>query len=163
MAWGEYSLANDLVYQRKMLERDLVNLLGKDLSGAITDKSGRGVKSLMNGNYKAFDQVLSREPADMRQEQVLTVLNGAFTQGSRKEKVLNIPGFVDWYQGLMRNPYAMKRITGNIPREASERLSNIYEVANGIRQVKMLVAMCIKNGSMHFTERATGNLACWIG
>lgn len=133
---GEYSLANDLVYQRKTLERDLINLLGKDLSSAITDKAGRGVRSLMNGNYKAFDQVLSRVPIDMRQELVLTALNDAFTQGSRKEKVLNIPGFVDWYQGLMRNPEARKRITENIPREAAERLRNIYEVANGIRQAK---------------------------
>lgn len=133
---GEYSLANDLVFQRKTIERDLVNLLGKDLSGAITDKAGRGVRSLMNGNYKSFDQVLSHVPVDMRQELVLTALNDAFTQGSRKEKVLNIPGFVDWYQGLMRNPEAMKRITENIPRQASERLRNVYEVANGIRQAK---------------------------
>lgn len=133
---GEYSLANDLVFQRKALEKDLVNLLGKDLSNAITDKAGRGVKSLMKGNFKAFDQVLSRIPQDMREELVLTALNDAFTQGSRKEKMLNIPGFVDWYQGMMRSPEAMKRITHNIPKEAAVRLKNIYEVANGIRQAK---------------------------
>lgn len=132
----KYSLANDLVFQRKALEKDLVNLLGKDLSGAITDKAGRGVKSLMNGNYKSFDQVLSRVPQDMKQELVLTALNDAFTQGSRKEKMMNIPGFVDWYQGLLRDPSSMKRITENIPKESADRLRNIYEVANGIRQAK---------------------------
>lgn len=132
----KYAHANDLVFQRKALEKDLINLLGKDLSGAITDKTGRGVKSLMNGNYKSFDQVLSRVPQDMKQELVLTALNDAFTQGSRKEKVMNIPGFVDWYQGLLRNPNSMKRITENIPKEAADRLRNIYEVANGIRQAK---------------------------
>ncbi|WP_368766718.1 hypothetical protein [Enterobacter hormaechei] len=133
---GEYALANDLVFQRKTLEKDLVNLLGKDLSSAITDKAGRGVKSLMKGNYKAFDQVMSRVPQDLKQELVLTALNEAFTQGSRREKVLNIPGFVDWYQGLKRSPEAMKRITDNIPKEAADRLHNIYEVASGIRQAK---------------------------
>lgn len=133
---GEYALGNELVFQRKTLEKDLINLLGKDLSSAITDKAGRGVKSLMKGDYKAFDQVLSRVPEDLKQELVLTALNEAFTQGSRKEKVLNIPGFVDWYQGLIRSPEAMKRITQNIPKESADRLRNIYEVANGIRQAK---------------------------
>lgn len=132
----KYKLANDLVFQRKALEKDLVNLLGKDLSSAITTKTGQGVKGLMHGNYKAFDQVLAKVPDGMRQELVLTALNDAFTQGSRMEKMLNIPGFVDWYQGLLRNPEAMKRITANIPKEASDRLKNIYEVANGIRKAK---------------------------
>ncbi|HHI2551355.1 TPA: hypothetical protein ACP41M_001071 [Klebsiella aerogenes] len=133
---NEYKLANELTFQRKALEKDLIGVLGKDLSSAITTKAGQGVKGLMQGNYKAFDQVLSKVPVDMRQELVMTALNDAFTQGSRQEKMLNIPGFVDWYHGLQRNPEAMKRITNNIPKEAADRLKNIYEVANGIRQAK---------------------------
>lgn len=131
-----YRTANELVIQRKILEKDLVNLLGKDLSGAITTKAGQGVRNLAKGDYKTLDQVLARIPEGMRQEVVLSALNDAFTQGSRKEKQLNIPGFVDWFEGLQRNPEAMKRITEYLPDGAAQRLNDIFEVSRGIRDAK---------------------------
>lgn len=133
----QYSLGNNLVFQRKALEKDLTNLLGKDLSGALTTTAGRGIKGLSKGDYKNFDQVMARLPsAEAREEVVLTALNDAFTQGSRKEKQLNIPGFVDWYQGLTRNPGALARVEKNIPTDAAKRLRDIYQVAYGIRTAK---------------------------
>lgn len=131
-----YTMAKDLVVQRKALEGDLVGLLGKDMSGALSTRAGQGIKGLSTGNYKVFDQMMDKVPADMREELTLTALNDAFTMGSRKEKQLNIPGFVDWYQGLMRNPGARARLENNLPAEASKRLRDIYEVANGIRVAK---------------------------
>lgn len=95
-----YRNANELVQQRKVLEKDLIKVIGKDLSGAITSKAGLGGRKLSKGDYKTLDQVLQRVPADMRKEIVISALNDAFVQGSRKEMQLNIPGFVDWYEGL---------------------------------------------------------------
>lgn len=134
---NEYTLANDLVSQRKTLEKDLINLLGKDLSGALTTAAGRGMKALSKGDYKTFDQVMARLPsADAREEVVLTALNDAFTIGARNEKQLNMPGFVAWYKGLMRNPGALARVEKNIPADAAKRLRDIFEVANGISSAK---------------------------
>lgn len=131
-----YRTGNELIAQRKVLEKDLVNLLGKDFAGAITTKAGQGIRNLAKGDYKTLDQVLARVPESMRQEIVLSGLNDAFVQGSRKEKQLNIPGFVDWFEGLKRNPEAMKRISQHLPEGAMKRLSDIFEVSRGIRDAK---------------------------
>lgn len=131
-----YRTGNELVGQRKALEKNLENLLGKDLSGAITTKTGQGVRNLAKGDYKTLSQVLNRVPEGSRQEIILSGLNDAFIQGSRKEKQLNISGFVDWFEGIKRNPEAMKLISDNLPKEAMKRLNDIFEVSRGIRNAK---------------------------
>lgn len=131
-----YRTGNELVGQRKVLEKNLENLLGKDLSGAITTKTGQGIRNLAKGDYKTLSQVLKRVPEGSRQEIILSGLNDAFIQGSRKEKQLNIPGFVDWFEGVKRNPEAMKLINENLPAGAIKRLDDIFEVSRGVRNAK---------------------------
>ncbi|MCW4985706.1 MULTISPECIES: hypothetical protein [Enterobacter] len=131
-----YRTGNELVGQRKVLEKNLENLLGKDLSGAITTKTGQGIRNLAKGDYKTLSQVLKRVPEGSRQEIILSGLNDAFIQGSRKEKQLNVPGFVDWFEGVKRNPEAMKLINENLPAGAIKRLDDIFEVSRGIRNAK---------------------------
>lgn len=128
-----FSAAKQLVGARKAIEDSLSAVLGKDLSGAITAKTGTAVKNLGSGNYKEFDKVMSAIPEDMRQRVVMTSLNDAFTAGSRAEKQLSAPGFVDWYEGLKRNNAARDRLYKYMPKEARATLDDIAIVAKGMR------------------------------
>ncbi|MGL5280328.1 MAG: hypothetical protein ACRC8W_00985 [Plesiomonas shigelloides] len=131
-----YRLATSETAKRKRLEENLVSLIGSDLAGAITSKTGPALKGLQTGDYKLFDQVINKVPEDMRESVVLSALNDVFTQGSRKEKQMSIAGFADWWAGLQRNSQSMKRLKDNIPADAFSRLQDIATVATGIRNAK---------------------------
>jgi hypothetical protein len=128
-----FNAAKALVAQRKSVEDGLVQVLGKDLTGALASTFGNSVKQLGAGNFKSFDKVIEQIPQNMRQEAVLTALNDAFTAGSRAEKQMSAPGFVDWYGGLSRNDAARQRLQQYLPIGASQQLDDIYTVAKGMR------------------------------
>lgn len=128
-----FSAAKQLVASRKAIEDDLAAVLGKDLSGAVTAKTGNAIKSLGSGNYRDFDKIMKAIPEDQRQRVVMTSLNDAFTAGSRMEKQLSAPGFVDWHEGLKRNAAARDRLYRYMPEEARSTLDDIAKVAKGMR------------------------------
>lgn len=128
-----FSAAKQLVGTRKAVEDNLSAVLGKDLSGAITAKTGTAIKNLGSGNYKDFDKVMASVPEDMRQRVVMSALNDAFTSGSRMEKQLSAPGFVDWHEGLKRNVAARDRLYKFMPEGARSTLDDIAKVAKGMR------------------------------
>lgn len=129
-----FGAAKALVAQRKQIEDDLSKVIGKDLSGSLTGQLGLAVRQLGKGDFRKFDQIIERVPKTMRQEAVLTSLNDAFTAGSRAEQQLSAPGFVDWYSSLSRNQGAMERLNKYLPKEATSKLSDIYQVARGMRE-----------------------------
>lgn len=128
-----FTSAKALVGQRKRVEDGLTQVLGKDLTGALASTFGNSVKQLGAGNFKDFDRIIAQIPANMRQEAVLTSLNDVFTAGSRAEKQLSAPGFVDWYSSLQRNDAARQRLQKYLPIGASQQLHDIYTVAEGMR------------------------------
>jgi len=128
-----FSAAKQVVARRKAIEDDLMAVLGKDLSGALTAKTGNAIRSLSTGNYKDFDTIMSKIPKDQQQRVVMTSLNDALTSGSRMEKQLSAPGFVDWYEGLKRNNTARRRLYKYMPKDARRTLDDIAKVAKGMR------------------------------
>lgn len=131
----KWSVAKDLVSQRKGLEDHLVAALGKDLSGTYTNKLTPAIQGLRKGNVQAFDGLMKATPVSLRQEVVASALNDIFTLGSRKEAQLHIPGFVDWYSGAQRTG-SLGRVTSELPEGTAKRLHDLYTVANGIRTAK---------------------------
>ncbi|EKL6558326.1 hypothetical protein [Escherichia coli] len=128
--WG---VAKGLTAQRKQLEDHMVYALGKDLSGTLTSKLSPAIQNLRKGDVRAFDKLILSTPPHMRQEVVASALNDIFTLGSRKEKQLSIPGFVDWYEGA-RKSGSLNRVMKHLPIDARRNLSNIYKVSSGIRR-----------------------------
>ncbi|MDE1493066.1 hypothetical protein [Xenorhabdus bovienii] len=128
--WG---VAKGLVSQRKQLEDHMVSALGGDLSSTLTNKLSPAIQNLRKGNVQAFDKIIESTPIHMRQEVVASALNDVFTLGSRKEKQLSIPGFVDWYEGA-RKSGALNRVMQYLPKESRRNLSNIYKISAGIRR-----------------------------
>jgi hypothetical protein len=131
---GEFTMAKSLVAQRKGMEENLVDLIGKDFSGALTATVGRATNQLGKGDFKAFDRTFEKIPPAARQQFMLTALNDVFTAGSRAEQRLSAPGFVDWYDRLSRNTEAKKRLTDNLPPAAVKTLDDIATVARGMRE-----------------------------
>lgn len=129
---SQWDAAKQLVIKRKELEDNSILLLGKDKAAAIMPKIGQSMKKLTNGDYKDFDNTMKALPPKLREQAVVSALNDVFTMGSRKEKQLSAPGFVDWYKGAKRNG-SLNRVEKYLPKGASKRLNDIYKVAEGMR------------------------------
>jgi hypothetical protein len=102
-----YESASGLVAQRKSIEEQLVNVIGKEATGDIQKKAGAAVVALAKGETEAFTKLLKNIPEmlgkESRREIVMTAMNDALTMGSRKEKSLHIPGFDDFMNGIKKN------------------------------------------------------------
>lgn len=143
-ALDAWNAAKAVTVKRKGLEDSSVKLFGKNLTDAITPKVGGALNKLAKSDYKQFDELMSAIPdREMREQVVLSSLNDVFTAGSRKEKQMNIPGFVDWYESLRRQPQLMKRVTDNLPTGADKRLKDIFQVTKSMRDAN---ARVVKTG-----------------
>jgi len=131
-----FDSARTLVAQGKSLEEEAKLLFGQKMQKSLLPQVGRAVVALSKGEMKQFEKIMETIPKQFRQEAVLSALNDAFTLGSRKEKQLSVPGFVDWYEGLKRNRTAFTALTRNMPRDAVKRLDLIATVAGGIRRAQ---------------------------
>jgi hypothetical protein len=129
-----FTAAKSVVAQRKGLEDNLVQAIGKDMTGAITSSFGTAVKSLEKGDFKNFDKLIGLIPPHLRQEAVITSLNDAFTNRSGAQKQLNVPGFVDWYTGISRNEAAKERFTKYLDPGAVKTLDAIAVLGGGMRR-----------------------------
>lgn len=150
-ALDAWNVAKGLTSQRKQLEEQSIEMFGKDLSDAFMPKIGGSLKQLSKGDYGKFDRLMKTIPdQETREKVVLSALNDVFTQGSRKETQLNIPGFVDWYEAMQKQPQLMKRITDNLPSGANKRLKDIFTVTKAMRDAN---ARVIKTGVAGVTLR----------
>ena len=135
-----YKTANSLTVQRKGLEDQLVKVIGKDLTGSISAKGKNAILGLQKGDTKLFNDLSKNIPKEVgkeaRQSVFVTALNDAFTQGSRKERSLNIPGFDDFMTGLNRNKVAKAKLKGEIGEQAVKRLETLHKVVSGIRKAQ---------------------------
>jgi hypothetical protein len=139
-ALDAWNAAKAVTVKRKGLEDSSVKLFGKNLTDAISPKVGNALTRLSKSDYKQFDELMSAIPdRETREKVVLSSLNDVFTAGSRKEKQMNIPGFVDWYESLNRQPALMKRINDNLPSGASKRLKDIYTLTKSMRDANSRV------------------------
>ena len=135
-----WNVAKGLTSQRKQLEDQSVAMFGKDLSEAFMPKFGQSLMNIQRGDYGKLNKFLASMPdREMREKVMVSALNDVFTQGSRKEKQLNIPGFVDWYASIERQPRMMKIINDNLPSGADKRLKDLYTVTKSMRDANARV------------------------
>jgi hypothetical protein len=135
-----YRSASGLVAQRKAIEEQLVNILGKQATGDIHKKAGKAVVNLAKGETEAFTKLLDNIPdmlgKESRREIVMSALNDAMTMGSRKEKSLHLPGFDDFMNGLKRNERGMELLSAEIGPEAMNRLETLHTVVSSVRKAQ---------------------------
>ncbi len=139
---NRYKAARKMVAFRKGFEKQLEKVLGKqagdELTGDIAKKADLALMQLQKGYVKDFDELIKNIPKSMgkdkRKDVVVTSLNTALTQGSRKQKELNIPGFDDFMKGLNKNKVAKARLTKEIGPEGMRRLESMHNIVSGMRR-----------------------------
>lgn len=160
-ALESWKAAKALTGQRKDLEERSITLFGKELSDALAPKAGRAVLGLQKGDYKKFNDLMTALPdKEARQRVMATALNDIFTQGSRKEKSLHIPGFVDWYESVKRSPETMRLIKENLPDGAMDRINDLATVSKSIRDANSRVVRTgVAAETLKGIEKAEGMLS----
>ena len=137
-ALERWETGKSLVSKRKDLEEASQRLFGKKLTDSLATKTGQAVKNIEN--FKNFDEIMAAIPEKAQREKLLvSSLNDVFTTRSGKEQKLNIPGFVDWYGNVKRQPALMKRLNDNLPKGAIERLDKLYTLTKQIRDANSRV------------------------
>ena len=134
---GKYTTA-----QRKGIERQLKDTLGKKMTGDITKKMGSAVKGLATGDTRTFDTLLSNIPgevgADLRRDLVTSALNDAFLAGARGKDKLSIGGFGSYWKKLNRQPKAMQRLKKELSPDTWKRLNTLATVNDALKQTMEL-------------------------
>jgi hypothetical protein len=137
-----YLTGKYLVAQRKGIEKQLQNVLGKKITGDVTKKMGLAVKGLANGNTMTFDRLLSDIPKelgkDMRRDLVTSALNDAFLTGARGKDKLSIGGFGSYWKKINRQPKAMKKLKDELSPETWKRLNTLATVNDALKSTMEL-------------------------
>lgn len=136
-----YLTGKQYVAQRKGIEKQLENQLGKKLTGSITKNMGTAVKNLADGDTRAFDAILKDIPedlGDMRKELVVSALNDAFLTGARGKESISIGGFGNWWKKLNRNPKAKAKLAKEIGPDTWKRVETLATVNDALKQTMEL-------------------------
>lgn len=140
-----YLTGKNLTAQRKGIEKQLTEILGKDLTGEVSKKLKPAILDLQKGYAARFDNIIDNIPDELGKEakaSVLhTALNDAFVQGSRAERSLNIAGFDDWMKGLKRHPKVYSRLKNELGNKTIERLETLHTVVNSVRDAQKLAVL----------------------
>lgn len=125
--------ANALLRQRKSLEKNLSDLIGKDLDGAVVSKVSRSLGQLAKGDFQKFDAVMKRIPDKaIRQDIIVTSLNDIFRGSGARAQSFNPTQFAKFMDDLERSPAAKDRLFRQLPPGARVGLENLAIVARGI-------------------------------
>lgn len=128
----QYDRALEIGAKRFQAQDEMVKAFGKDLSDSLFKGVKTGVKKLTEGDKGAFAKTMQRVPEDLRQQVAVTALNDLFTSGARTAKDFSLGGFVNGWEGIRRNSGAMAELKKHIPKEALDRVNNMYKVSKGI-------------------------------
>lgn len=124
--------ANAVTAQRKMMENNVYQLLGKDLSGNVTVKAKNALDGLQSGNTQAFTKLMRTVPdKDTRAQLVATGLRDMFRKGSRTEAENNISGFVNFYADLKRKG-TDRLLHKELPPQTVRELEDFYTLARNV-------------------------------
>ncbi len=124
--------ANGLIRQRKQIEDNLVNLIGKDMSGSITTKSGQAIKQLAKGDAAKWDNLISKLPKSARERVAASALSDLFAGSGSGQKGFSANNFVKAYEDLNRNKAAKTRLMKELPDRAKADLDNLFKLSKGV-------------------------------
>lgn len=125
--------ANAVTAQRKMMEKNVYNLMGKDLTGNVTTKAKTALDGLYNGDTKSFNQLMQAVPdKEARSQLIATGMRDMFRKGSTTEMEDNINGFTKYYAGLQRNG-TIRLLEKELPEATIKELNDFYTLAKNVK------------------------------
>jgi len=126
--------ANRLTRQRKKLEQDSRDLMGKDLDKGIMEAIGGAVKALGTDKPKLdkFRAVMSKVPESRRQEAVLSAMNEAFKGTAASKQMLGEAQFAKYWEALERSPTVKKELFKHLPERSKRDITNLAKVNRAV-------------------------------
>ncbi len=125
--------ANAVTAQRKMMEKRVYELIGKDLSGDVTVKAQNALNGLYSGNTKPFIQLMRSMPdKEMRNQLIATGMRDMLRKGSRSDLADNINGLVDFY-GELKRKGTVRLLARELPPQTMHELENFYTLGRSVK------------------------------
>ncbi len=129
----DWEKAKELGRQRGKLQQESVQLLGKELSGAIMPRLEREARLLSKGEFEKFDRIVAQIPTDLRQEAVVSALNETMRTKSGHFSPIQ---FDNWYREVANNKSILNRIERYLPEGGAERLRKLANVSRALGDVE---------------------------
>ena len=123
--------ARNSVRIRKGVEDDMTALFGRNLDRSIVGDLSTSMTKISKGDASNLAKLVKSIPEEMRGEVVASGLNTAFGKNARNNNI-NFNSYAKWYENLRENKQAYNALMTNLPKEARQRLNDLYKVSNGI-------------------------------
>lgn len=135
----KYSIAKKIVRDRKIIENQIIETLGKEYYGNITTKARKAILDLGKNETKAWDQLSDNIPKEFGKDQRLeifaTALGDALSgPGYKKGQAINYKHFDDYMNSILKNKGAVKRIVNEIGEDNFKRLTQFHKLVGGARR-----------------------------
>lgn len=135
-----YKAGKNLVFQRKVLENQLSQIIGKDITGDIAQTAKTAILSMQEGRTKEWDRLARNIPKELgeetRRKVFATALKDVFTQGSKKEKSLHLVGFDNFMNGLKQNTSNYLRLQKELGKDNMDRLKRFHDLISAGRKAR---------------------------
>lgn len=133
---GNLELANRLTAQRKDLENTIVGAFGRDGEGSIATKLRSAITSASKGDLAGLNRVINVIPEELRAEAVATALTSVSQSARASDPGFGFAEFARTYDGLRKNPEALRRVTTAIGSDASRTLNDLYDISRRITDAR---------------------------
>lgn len=118
--------------QRKTIEADLKDLIGKDLDNEIMIVVDAAVKGLPNRGSEQLLSTINKLPEEYRQKAVLSAMNQAFAGTAASKQMLGEAQFARYWGAINRDPELKKALFDNLPPESIEAIENLGTLTTAI-------------------------------
>lgn len=126
--------AKSLVSERKRMEEQVQNLIGKKLQKDIVPVIQQGIKGLANGGAQKYKQIMRDIPdPETRKELVFSAIGETFRKTLGGEaKQLDTTAFLKWYDQTLGTDAPRKLIEKDLPEGALTDFDNLAKIARGM-------------------------------
>ncbi len=129
----EVKAAKALVTQRKQIEQQMQDLIGKDLQKDIIPVVQQGVKGLAGGGLQRYVDTMKNIPdPEVRQELLMTALQKTFTGTRAGDRSFLTTDYLKWYDETLAKPTVRKLLEKDLPADAIPKLDAIATISRGM-------------------------------
>jgi hypothetical protein len=159
---NEVKAAKALVAQRKQLETQMQDLIGKDLQKDIVPVVQQGIKGLSKGGLQRYVETMKNIPEpEVRQELVMTALQDTFSGTRAGEKGFLTTDYLKWYNDTLAKPTVRNLMAKDLPEGALDKLDSLAKISQGIAKanadkVKTGVVLSLLDDKAGMVRRMVG-------
>jgi hypothetical protein len=132
-AYGLWRQANAKVQLYKAVQDDMQSLFGKSAEQSMLPVVKNAVQGLATGNVENFTRVVSAIPKQMRNEVLMSTLQGMFTRAGKNEfGPFGFQQAATFFRSFKKDSAAWSALMANLEPDARTMVSNLAKVADRI-------------------------------